>query len=404
MSCAASSHPASPASSVAAELAPIVAVVFVGFLIVGIAMPVLPLHVHQVLGLGPFAVGLVAGSQFVASLLSRVWAGHHADSRGAKRAVIVGLLGAAASGAFYGLSLAFVNAPEASVAILLAGRALLGAAESFIITGAIGWGLALVESSHTGKVIAWVGSAMFAAFAVGAPIGTWLYGWQGFGAVALATAMLPLATAMLIAPLKGTPGTGSARPSLLGVFRLIWLPGAGLAASSVGFGAITAFVGLLYTANGWGSGWEAFSAFAIALIVARAVAGHWPDRHGGARIAMLCVIVEAAGQALIWQAPTATVALLGAALTGLGYSLVYPGLGIEAVRRAPARGRGLAMGAYTACLDLTLGVATPGLGLVASRAGMRSVFLVGVIAALASAAFAAWIMSTTAGSASAQDD
>ena len=48
-------------------------VVFIAFLVIGLAMPVLPLHVHQGLGLGTFVVGLVAGSQFAASLVSRVW-------------------------------------------------------------------------------------------------------------------------------------------------------------------------------------------------------------------------------------------------------------------------------------------------------------------------------------------
>ena len=63
-------------SSVSAALLPIMTVVFIGFLVVGMALPVLPLHVHQGLGLSTFVVGLVAGSQFAASLISRVWSGH----------------------------------------------------------------------------------------------------------------------------------------------------------------------------------------------------------------------------------------------------------------------------------------------------------------------------------------
>lgn len=74
------------------------AVVLAAFLVIGLALPVLPLHVHQGLGLGTVVVGLVAGSQFAASLVSRVWAGHYADSRGARRAVMTGLLAAAVSG------------------------------------------------------------------------------------------------------------------------------------------------------------------------------------------------------------------------------------------------------------------------------------------------------------------
>src|SRR4051794_21717678 len=40
-------------------LLPIMGVVFVGFLVIGVAMPVLPLHVHDGLGLSTFVVGLV---------------------------------------------------------------------------------------------------------------------------------------------------------------------------------------------------------------------------------------------------------------------------------------------------------------------------------------------------------
>jgi hypothetical protein len=51
------------APSVVTALLPIIAVVFIAFRVIGLALPVLPLHVHQGLGLGTFAVGLVAGAQ-----------------------------------------------------------------------------------------------------------------------------------------------------------------------------------------------------------------------------------------------------------------------------------------------------------------------------------------------------
>ena len=98
-------------------LLPIMGAVFVAFLITGIAMPVLPLHVHQGLGLGTFIVGLIAGSQFAAALVSRVAAGRDADGRGAKHAVFVGLAFAATGGVLYLVSLAFVSAPSVSAAI-----------------------------------------------------------------------------------------------------------------------------------------------------------------------------------------------------------------------------------------------------------------------------------------------
>src|SRR3954447_10603327 len=98
-----------PARSVLAMLLPIMAVVLVGFLVIGLALPVLPLYVHQGLGLGTFAVGLVAGAQYAATLVSRLWAGHYADSRGSKRAVVTSLLVAAVPGVLYLVSLRFAG-------------------------------------------------------------------------------------------------------------------------------------------------------------------------------------------------------------------------------------------------------------------------------------------------------
>ena len=100
-------------------------------------------------------------------------------------------------------------------------------------------------------------------------------------------------------------------------------------------------------------------------------------------MALACLLVEAAGLVLIWLAAGPPLALLGAALTGFGYSLVYPGFGVEAVLSVPAQSRGLAMGAYTAFLDLALGLGGPALGLVAEGWGFGPVFMIGAVLVLA---------------------
>src|SRR5215471_19363468 len=94
-----------------AALLPIMAADFVAFLVIGIAMPVLPLHVHQELGLGTFLVGLVAGSQFAAAIVSRVGAGRRADARGPKHTVIAGLAIGTGSGLLYLVALSLITKP-----------------------------------------------------------------------------------------------------------------------------------------------------------------------------------------------------------------------------------------------------------------------------------------------------
>jgi MFS family permease len=164
------------------------------------------------------------------------------------------------------------------------------------------------------------------------------------------------------------------------VMRFAWVPGFGAALSSIGFGAITAFSALLFVAHGWAP-WPAFTVFAAAFILARLFLAHLADQSAAAKVALLTVLVEAVGLALLAVAPSLAGALAGAALTGFGYSLVYPALGVEAVRSA--QNHGLAMGAYTAFLDVALGFGTPALGFLAERAGLGSAFVASAFAASA---------------------
>jgi MFS family permease len=365
------------APSIVAGLLPLMAAVFVVFLVTGLALPALPLHVHENLGLGAFAVGLVGGSQFAASLVSRIWSGAYSDSRGAKRAVIAGLVMAACGGLIYLASLHFVGAPYLSAAILIVGRGLLGGGESFVIVGAQSWGLALAGSKHAGKVMAWLGMAMYTAFAAGAPLGSALFASYGFLAIALATTFVPVATLAAIVSLPPVAPKPHARLELGKVLAAVASPGFGLAFASIGFGGMTAFSVLLFVERGWRPAWLSFTVFAIAFVVARFSLGHLPDRIGGATVALVFALIEAAGLALIGLAPWGWLGFVGAAATGFGYSLVFPGLGVEAVRRAPPDSHGLAVGVYTAFLDLALGILVPALGLIASFKGLGSVFVIG---------------------------
>ncbi|MBV8661825.1 MAG: MFS transporter, partial [Hyphomicrobiales bacterium] len=303
-----------------------------------------------------------------------------ADTRGAKLAVIAGLILATLSGLAYLISLNFVATPRLSVAILLVGRLLLGGAESLIVTGALSWGVVLVGPENAGRVIAWIGMAMYGAYAVGAPAGVAIDTRDGFHGIAVATVVIPLAALALVAILRPVPPSATRRAPFYPVLGAVWLPGLGLAGCSVGFGTITAFMALLFTSRGWGGASLVFTAFGAAFILARLLFGHLPDTLGGAKVALVCVLIEAAGMLLIWGAGNVHIAELGAALTGFGYSLAFPGFGVEAVRRAPAESRGAAMGAYVAFLDLSLGLAAPLNGAIADHAGIDAVYLAGAAA------------------------
>lgn len=355
-------------------------------------MPVLPLHVHNDLGFGTFVVGMIAGSQFAASFLTRLWSGDFADRRGPKQAVVLGLGTTVVAGIFYLISTFFIQQPTLSAVLLLMGRAVLGAGESLIITGSVAWGLATAGPQNAGKVIAWIGTAMFGALAAGAPLGTALYSSIGFSAIAIATLVLPLLTSLIIAPLPPVGGRETRLGSRRNVIGAVWLPGLGAALSSVGYGAVLTFSVLLFASRHWPNPWLAVTCFAAALVVARIFLGHVPDRLGGGATALVFVIVEVVGLLLIWIAPEPVTGMIGAATVGIGYSLVFPGFGVAVVGAAPAENRGMAMGLYSACLDFALAVSGPLLGLIGKAAGLPAIFLASAMLVSCSAPIALLIM------------
>jgi predicted MFS family arabinose efflux permease len=126
------------------------------------------------------------------------------------------------------------------------------------------------------------------------------------------------------------------------------------------------------------------TAIGAAFVLARLLFGRLPDRFGGARIAMASAAVATLGQVGLWLASSGPMAVASAALTGLGFSLAFPSFGVEAIRSVPPQNRGVALGAYTACFDLAMGVGVPLLGLVVGTYGYSAAFGVGAVAGLAS--------------------
>ncbi|WP_370152918.1 MFS transporter [Ferrovibrio sp.] len=386
---AAAAYPTDP-RAVLRRLLPFVAIVFCGMLSIGIPLPVLPAQVHGALGFGTVVVGWVIGIQSIATVLTRQYAGLTCDRRGVKTAVLLGLPAAVLAGLMNVAAALLPVDATGSLAILLAGRLLLGIAESLFLTGAMTWAIATVGVQNTGRVMAWQGIAIFAALGLGAPAGLWLLDRFGFVIAAAVAAGVPLPALAIVVFRRGiAPMAGGPRVPFWRVLGLIWQPGMALGLAAMSFGALAAFVTLYYAAHGWSGAGFALSGFAGGYILVRLFFAGLPDRLGGARVGLVSLAVQAAGQGLMFSAGSPLMALIGATVTGLGFSLVYPSMGVEAIRRVAPQSRGIAVGGYNAFFDLSLGVAGPVMGLIAAGFGYPAVFLSCGVAALVAMVLAA---------------
>lgn len=358
-------------------LIPIVITVLAVYTTIGISLGILPKFIKQELGFGNLAVGLVIGLQALATLLTRAYAGKTTDVLGSKISTIRGILLVLLAGVLYMCACSAISIPLLSLSLLLLSRIVHGIAESFLVTGMLTWGIGLLGQQNSGKVMTWNGIAMYAGIAIGAPFSLWIV---QFGSTFAFSSILVLAFVSWTAS-KGLPivpvHKGHLRTPFYKVIGKVFPQGIALAFSSIAFACIASFIALLFSQKNWNGASLGFLFFGGSYILTRVFFSSYPDRFGGFKVAMISILIEIAGQLCIGLSTNGWTAILGCALTGIGFSLVFPSLGVLAIQKITPQMRGTALGTYAAFFDLSLGIAGPTAGLIAGWFSYQSIYFFG---------------------------
>lgn len=357
-------------------------ITFLTMLSVGSTLPIMPRYVQGPIGAGDVAVGVVTGAFAITGLACRPLAGTFADSRGRRPVVLFGALVMAVASALY-----FV---PAGVPGLMVARLLLGAGEGMVYTAGAAWIVDIAPVERRGRIIGLYGLAIWGGLSFGAPIGELLLRAGSYELVWAFAISTPLIAASIVTRLP-RPKQAFREPDRGGSSlwaRESFAPGASLALATFGYAALAGFVVLHLDERGIGHGALVFTAFAISVVAARLLAGNLPDRLGAARCAAGAAAIEAAGLVAVGLASSPAMALAGAVAMGAAFSTIFPSLALLVINRVEDDRRGVAMGTFTACFDIGVGLGAPIAGAAAALGGYALSFYVAAGFALVAMALA----------------
>lgn len=347
------------------------AVTFCQFAAMGMFLTGIQLFVRDELAGSKAAVGLAVGAFSITAVLSRPMVGRGVDQRGRKPFLYLGLVLLALS------SLGFLVADSLWAVVAL--RLVQGVNGACVYTCVAAMATDLAPAGKRASAIARMSLFQYAGIALGPSIAALLVDhadfaavwWLavGFGVVGLAIAtQLPESGADAMAA-RAELGRGSRR--LLHPAAVA--PGLVLLTGGIGYAAVTGF-GSLYARQVGIAGGLLYAVFAVTVIGVRIVSGAIADARGAVGVARPGLVGCAAGLLLMAMAQVPVGALIGVAVFGAGFALVFPALMAFAVDRVPDHERGEMLGSFTAFLDIGMGGGAYLIGAIADAAGFGAAY------------------------------
>lgn len=366
-------------ASLKLKIASYVLFTFFGYLCIGLPLAILPIFITKTLGYSTIMAGIVISLQYVATFLTRGWSGTLIDKYGPRLSVYISMSCLALSGVL--LYLTYLSRSQAflSLFILIIARLVTGCGEGFIGASPITWAMLVAGEKQTATIISYNGIASYGGLALGATLGVYLNQHIGMYAIAFLTLLLGALGYFLAARKPNVIAPASdqttANPtSFLRVLIKVAPYGICLMLAGLGFGTISNFITLYYDHFHWDHAALCLTVFSVLFIVGRMFFSNAINDYGGVKVAMACLACETIGLLVLALFQQPYFALAGAAITGFGFSLMFPSLGVEAVKLFSSDRSGAAIAAYGLFIDISLGITGPLIGGLIESFGIEYMF------------------------------
>jgi len=348
------------------------AVTLCHFTAMGLYFSAIQLYVEDELLGSKASVGLSVGAFSITAVLVRPTVGRGIDVRGRKPFLVAGLAALLVS------SLGFLGADSVAEVVVL--RLVQGISGGCVYTTVAATATDLAPRGKRAAAIARLSLFLYAGFALGPAIAELLIDRVGFDAVwALASALAVVAIAIVWLALPETGTDAMAVRAELGRGPRRWVhpaavaPGLVLATTGMGYASVTGFSSLYARHVGVAAG-LLYAVFAATVIGIRLVSGTLADTRGSTTIALPGMALTAIGLGTLAALQHPPTAVLGVALFGAGFALVFPALMAFTVDRVDEHERGEALGSFTAFNDIGSGGGAYLIGAIADAAGFGAAY------------------------------
>lgn len=327
-------------------------------------LPTLPLHIED-LGIGESQLGFIIGSFTLSSVVVRPIIGGLLDRFGRRFFIVAGLILVAIAMFLYNWS--------SGIFLLLLLRVLHGSGWAMSTTS-IGTSITdVIPALRRNEGMGWYGMSMSVSMAIGPVFGVWMVQSYSFRHLIVLASCLSVA-AILMALATKVPAIRSDNKRKAVFFDKSVLPiSAAIFFLALTYGGITTFLPLFAGSIQVNAG-TFFLAYAVALTLARPVAGRLADRYNEGSIIIPSMILTIIALLILSLSDGLPGVIVSAILYGVGFGSAQPTLQAAILGLVSPAKKGMANASFFTAMDLGIGLGSILLGVISQLFGYPALF------------------------------